>query len=49
MCINNTPVVRVCVCTDPKPVMKNSENGISTYCKTCSKTYKQINYGEDKR
>jgi hypothetical protein len=34
--------VGLCVCNNPKPIMKNSENGISTYCKSCSKAYKQM-------
>ena len=29
---------RVCGCKIPEPNIKNSENGISTYCGKCSKT-----------
>ena len=28
---------RVCECKIPEPKIKNSENGISTYCGKCSK------------
>ena len=30
--------MRVCTCKIPEPKIKNSENGISTYCGKCSKT-----------
>jgi hypothetical protein len=29
---------RVCECKIPEPRIKNSENGISSYCNKCSKT-----------
>ena len=35
------PIVSICVCNNPKPIMKNSENGISTYCQSCSKQWKR--------
>ena len=28
-----------CTCKIPEPIMKNSENGISAYCKKCTKQY----------
>jgi hypothetical protein len=31
----------ICVCKNPDPVSKVSENGIFTYCMKCSKTYKK--------
>jgi hypothetical protein len=31
--------VSSCTCNIPEPIMKNSENGISAYCKKCTKQY----------
>jgi len=28
-----------CVCKIPEPRMKNSENGVSSYCNKCAKSY----------
>ena len=30
-----------CVCKIPEPRMKNSENGVSSYCNKCAKSYSQ--------
>lgn len=37
------PKREFCKCKIPEPRMKNSENGIYSYCKICKKEYK-INF-----
>lgn len=32
-------IVSGCTCKIPEPIIKNSENGISAYCKKCTKQY----------
>ena len=37
----NLHAVVSCVCKIPEPRMKNSENGVSSYCNKCAKSYSQ--------